>query len=193
MTSIYRLTDSELGGIQRQIKQLKGLNETAQKTFQDGHSSLQIIKDDIARNSKYDQKAFIIAINRLSTDLLEHSNEGNKYINDSIHSFTLEINQKVVSWADQLYTQLSNLTASRYVQDRPFIVRDIEVYLNFANVAKIIMVQGKNRQLVISRALWRSLTALNYINYDDAGHNKMFEDAINNAFNQMLDEANKLR
>jgi len=193
LTSIYRLTDSELGGIQRQIKQLKGLNETAQKTFQDGHSSLQIIKDDIARNSKYDQKAFIIAINRLSTDLLEHSNEGNKYINDSIHSFTLEINQKVVSWADQLYTQLSNLTASRYVQDRPFIVRDIEVYLNFANVAKIIMVQGKNRQLVISRALWRSLTALNYINYDDAGHNKMFEDAINNAFNQMLDEANKLR
>ena len=193
LANLNELTGRELDGIKRQVLQLEGLNETAQKTFLDGHSSLAIIQKDIQRNSIYDQKAFIISINRLSTDLLEHINEGLRYVNDSIHSFTSEINQKVVSWTDQLYSQLSNLMTSRYVQDHPYLVKDIESYINFANVARIILAQGKNRQLVISRALWRSSIALNYINNDDAEHNKQFEETINNAFNQMTEEVNKIK
>jgi hypothetical protein len=192
LSNIYSLTGNELAGIQRQIRQLEGLNRTEEKTFQDGHASLEIIKEDMARNLIYDQKAFTNALNRISTDIIGHVNESVKYINDSAHSLTPEIKQVVSSWVDQLYIQLENLLSNKYVQNHFYIAENVEAYLGFANVARIFMAQGKNRQLVVSRALWRSIVVLNYFSYEDSTHNKMIEDIINNTIKQMSDESNRL-
>lgn len=178
-TAIAKLTvisdklSTEIQGVQGEVEQLRSLSGIAQRTFRDGHEQLGMIKSDNQRKLDIDQKAYIAAHNRIISDLISYSKPFNKWVNDSLHSFTQETNQQVQSWADQFYTDLGNLLNNRYIQEHPFMVREIQSLLGYAHFCKLLVVQQNNNQLAVARGLTKIPSALNYLKDDDENYNKL--------------------